>query len=145
MREPERIDPNDPCWLASRLSGGEGQVHLEVRAVDRIPERVEEGGVALERADRFVSLVLIREGQRDVVLVLLRVGISRQGRLLDDRDDEEGLEQLPDAVPARPIRRPRPPLYLGPSGLPRPAPRHDIRHRPWVLRPFPGKSPVPCP
>src|SRR2546422_3610861 len=34
MGDPERIDPNDPCRLASRLSRGEGQVHLEVGAVE---------------------------------------------------------------------------------------------------------------
>src|SRR2546422_590748 len=86
----------------------------------------------------------IREGQRDVVLVLLRVGISRQVRLLDDRDDEEGLEQLPDAVPARPIRRQRRRVDLGLAGLLRPRPRQDIRHRHSVVRRFQGKSAVAC-
>src|SRR5213079_1134085 len=67
MCDPEGIDPNDPCRLASRLSRGEGQVHLEVGAVDGVAERVEERGVTLERANRFLPLVLIRESQRDVV------------------------------------------------------------------------------
>src|SRR5438034_5875127 len=83
MGDPERIDPNDPCRLASRLAGGEGQVHLEVGAVDGVSERVEERGVTLERANRLLPLVLIRESQRDVVLVLLRVGVSRQVGFLD--------------------------------------------------------------
>src|SRR5438034_11657417 len=65
MRDPERIDANDPCRLASRLSGGEGQVHLEVGAVDGVSERVKERGVTLERANRLLPLVLLRESQRD--------------------------------------------------------------------------------
>src|SRR2546422_10073200 len=100
--------------------------------------------ISLAFADRFVSLVLIREGQRDVVLVLLRVGISRQVRLLDDRDDEEGLEQLPDAGPARPIPRQRRRVDLGLAGLARPRPRQDIRHRHSVVRRFQGKFAVTC-
>src|SRR5437762_14241363 len=94
MGDPEGIDPNDPCRLASRLSRGEGQVHLEVGAVDGVAERVEERGVTLERANRLLSLVLIRESQRDVVLVLLRFGGSRQVSFLHHRDDGQRLEQL---------------------------------------------------
>src|SRR5256885_16981178 len=96
MCGPEGIAPNDPCRLASRLSRGEGQVHLEVGAVDGVAERVEERGVTLERANRLLPLVLIRESQRDVVLVLLRVGVSRQGRFLYPPDDQQRPAQTSD-------------------------------------------------
>src|SRR5436309_8278058 len=70
MRDPERIDANDPCRLASRLSGGEGQVHLEVGAVVGVSGRAHERGVTLERTNRLLLLVLIRASQRYVVIVL---------------------------------------------------------------------------
>src|SRR2546428_7323114 len=120
MRDPEGIDPNDPCRLASRLSRGEGQVHLEVGAVDGVAERVEERGVTLERANRLLPLVLIRESQRDVVLVLLRVGVSRQVSFLHHRDDEQRLREPPVPVPPPPPF-PRPPPR--PPSPPRPLPR----------------------
>src|SRR5207253_8675324 len=48
MGDPERIDPNDPCRLASRLSRGEGQVHLEVG--DRKSTRLNSSHVAISYA-----------------------------------------------------------------------------------------------
>ena len=136
MGDPEGIDPNDPCRLASRLSRGEGQVHLEVGAVDGVAERVEERGVTLERANRLLPLVLIRESQRDVVLVLLRVGVSRQVGFLHHRDDEQRLEQLPDAVLPRPLRRERRRVHLSLPRLLRVRPRQNVRHGHGVVRSF---------
>src|SRR5207247_6371411 len=49
MGDPERIDPNDPCRLASRLAGGEGQGDLEVGAVGGVCERGEVCGSTVER------------------------------------------------------------------------------------------------
>src|SRR5256886_11550308 len=134
MRDPEGIDPNDPCRLASRLSRGEGQVHLEVGAVDGVAERVEERGVTLERANRLLPLVLIRESQRDVVLVLLRVGVFRQVGFLHHRDDEQRLEQLPYAVPPPPGCPARPPVPPIPPRPPPPRPPPGVRPGPWGAR-----------
>src|SRR2546430_1105899 len=61
MGDPERIDPNDPCRLASRLSRGEGRGHPEVGAVDRVAERVEGRGLTLERANRILAGSTARE------------------------------------------------------------------------------------
>ncbi len=115
MRHPERVEPDDPCRLAPRLPGGEGEIDFQVRAVNGIAEGVEERRVALERADRLLPLVAIREGERDVVFVLLRVGILGHVALVDDRHREQGLDLPLDAVHARPFRRPGRGAHLGPA------------------------------
>ena len=142
MRDPEWVDPNDPCRLAPRLPGDQRQVHLEVRAVNGVAEGVEERGVTLERADRLRPLVLVREGERDVVLVLFRIGVPRQVALLDHRDGEQGFEQLLHAVPACPFRRDGCRIHLGLPGLLRMRPRQNVRHRHGVVRSFQGKPAV---
>src|SRR3989442_13695241 len=110
--------------------------------IDGVSEGVEERRVTLERTDCLFPLVLIREAEGNVVLVLLRVGISRQVGLLDHRDDEQRLEGVPDAVLTPP---PPPPRRRGPLGPARPAParpppKDPPRHR--GRRVPPGKPAV---
>src|SRR5207245_6624866 len=57
---PERVVPNDPSRLAPRLSRGDGAVHLEMRAVDRVARGVEKAHVTLDRLDDLSPLVLVR-------------------------------------------------------------------------------------
>src|SRR5437879_257950 len=85
---PERVVPNDPSRLAPRLSRGDGAVHLEMRAVDRVARGVEKAHVTLERLDALRPLVLVRERQGDEVLVALQVGVLRQEALADPQDGD---------------------------------------------------------
>src|SRR2546421_12413130 len=67
MGDAERVEADDAGGLAPRLPGRERHVDPQVCAVDRVAERIEEGGVALERAHRLGAFVLICESERDVV------------------------------------------------------------------------------
>src|SRR2546423_7243613 len=62
MGDAERVEADDAGGLAPGLAGRERQVDPQVRAVDRVAERVEKGGVALERPHRLRAFVLICEG-----------------------------------------------------------------------------------
>src|SRR5260370_23445447 len=103
MRDSKGVEPDDPSRLAPRLPGTERQVDFQVRAVDRVAERVEKRGVPLEGSDLLRSRVLVRKRERDVVLELLRRGVPRHVALLDDRHGEEGLQPAPATVPAPPF------------------------------------------
>src|SRR2546421_4180665 len=93
---PERVVADDAPRLAPRLSRGDGAVHLEMRAVNRVPRRVDEAHVTLERLDALRPLVLVRERQGDEVLVALQVGVLRQEALVDHQDGDQGVELLLD-------------------------------------------------
>src|SRR5438132_1397668 len=82
--------------FAPRLSRGDGAVHLEMRAVDRVARGVEKAHVTLERLDALRPLVLVRERQGDEVLVALQVGVLRQEALVDHQDGDQGVELLLD-------------------------------------------------
>ena len=113
-----------------------------MRTIDGVSEGVEERRVTLERTDCLFPLVLISEAEGDVVLVLLRVGISRQVGLLDHGDDEQRLEELPDAVLTRPLRHERRRVHLGLARLLRTRPRQNVRHRHGVVRRLQGEPAV---
>src|SRR5690349_8345279 len=63
VRRAERVVPHDTLGLPQRPARPQRSVHLEVRAVDRVAEGVEERDVSLEGRDGPGPLVAICKGE----------------------------------------------------------------------------------
>src|SRR6266571_597869 len=79
----ERVVLDDPSRLAPRLPGAQRLVHLEVGAVDGVPDGSKERDITLEGADRLRPGVAVRERQRYEVVVALFIGVLGQVALVD--------------------------------------------------------------